>query len=121
MIDLKEKIYQALHSVCENLSDTYPTDWTKLPCIQYMEDENKVESWTDDIEKISFVRYRIEIWSDISTSQIALDVDRKLAALGLKRAFSQDIDDPTHLKHKVMRYEALLEEINGELYVYHKN
>ena len=32
-----------------------------------------------------------------------------------------DVEDPSHLKHKVMRYEAVLEEIeDGEIFVYHQ-
>lgn len=121
MINVKSFIYDALCKACQNVSDAYPTNWANLPAVQYMEEENKVHTWTDDKEQISYVRYRIDIWDNVSTSFMALAVDNEISKLGLERTFCQDIDDPSHLKHKVLRYEAILEENgDGEIYVYHE-
>lgn len=121
MINVKDLIYEALSKVCNNVSDAYPTSWAELPAIQYMEEDNKVHTWTDDKEDISYVRYRIDIWDNISTSMTALAVDEAISKLGLERTFCQDVDDPSHLKHKVLRYEAILEDKpDGEIYVYHE-
>ncbi len=122
MINIKEIIYQALCQVCENVSDTYPKDWAKYPAVQYMEEDNKVVEWTDDKEQKSYVRYRIDIWDNISTSRTVMAIDERVAAdTGLIRIQCIDIDDPSGLKHKTIRYEGIIEQnANGEIYVYHE-
>lgn len=121
MIDVKDRVYEALCKACSSVSDAYPTNWTELPAVQFMEEDNRVHTWTDDKEQISYVRYRIDIWDNRSTSETALAVDRELSKLGLERTLCQDVDDPSHLKHKVIRYEAILEEqSNGDIFVYHE-
>lgn len=121
MINVKDLIYKALCHANTNVSDAYPSNWSALPAIQFMEEENKVHTWTDDKEQISYVRYRIDIWDNVSTSSMAMAVDDEISKLGLERTFCQDVDDPSHLKHKVLRYEAILEEnSDGEIYVYHE-
>ena len=122
MINIKEIVYQDLCKVCENVSDTYPKNWAKYPAIQYMEEENKVVEWTDDKEQKSYVRYRIDIWDNISTSATALAIDERIANdTGLIRIQCVDIDDPSGLKHKTIRYEGIIEKnANGDIYVYHQ-
>lgn len=122
MINIKEIVYQALYKVCENVSDTYPKNWAKYPAIQYMEEENKVVEWTDDKEQKSYVRYRIDIWDNISTSAMALAIDECISNdTGLIRIQCLDIDDPSGLKHKTIRYEGIIEKnANGDIYVYHQ-
>jgi len=107
MINIKDQVYKALDDVYTgHVSDLYPTDWTKLPAIQYSEEANNVYTWTDDEEKISYVRYRVDIWDTASTSQTAINVNDALAALGLIRIECQDAPDPSGLRHKQMRFEA---------------
>ena len=53
--------------------------------------------------------YRIDIWHNASTSMFALDVDKAIAPLGLRRIACADVDDPSGLKHKVMRYEGIID------------
>ena len=121
MINVKDKVYEALCNAVENVTDAYPTNWEKFPAVQYMEEDNRVHTWTDDQEELSYVRYRVDIWDNVSTSATALAVDMQMASLGLSRIFCQDVDDPSHRKHKVMRYEAILEQkSDGEIYVYHE-
>ena len=123
MINVKDKVYAALCKAVNNVSDAYPSDWANLPAVQYMEEDNKVVEWTDDREQKSYVRYRIDIWDNVSTSSSAMAIDAQIAgSLGLERTFCQDVDDPSHLKHKVIRYEAILEEkSDGDIFVYHQN
>lgn len=123
MINVKSKVYDALCKAVKNVTDSYPTSWADLPAVQYMEEDNKVVEWTDDREQKSYVRYRIDIWDNTSTSAAALSIDAEIAgSLGLERTFCQDVDDPSHLKHKVMRYEAILEaRPDGDISVYHQN
>ena len=60
--------------------------------------------------------YRIDIWNNKSTSQTAMDVDAGLSALGLRRRQCNDVDDVTGLKHKIMRYEGILDLDNELVY-----
>lgn len=121
MINVKDKIYEALCNICENVSDAYPSDWASLPAVQYVEEDNKVFEWTDGKEQKSYVRYCVHIWDNASTSDMTLKVDGEISKLGLERTLCQDVNDPSHLKHKVIRYEAVLEEqADGEIFVYHE-
>ena len=99
MINVKDQVYAALLEKLNNVSDSYPKDW---------EEDNKVYEFTDKEEK-SFCRYRIDIWDNKSTSRAALAVDEALAGLGLKRTQCMDVDDPSGLKHKIMRYEVIID------------
>lgn len=109
MINVKDQIFNTLKSICGNVSDSYPADWLKLPAIQYVEEDNKVHEFTDGKEDKSYIRYKIDIWNDGSTSEYALEVDRRISSLGLIRILCQDVTDPSGLKHKVMRYEGVID------------
>ena len=108
MINVKDQVFDALSKEIKNVTDTYPKNWTELPAVQYAEEENKVYEFTDREEK-SYCRYRVDIWDTKSTSQMALTVDTALSKLGLKRTQCADVDDPSGLKHKVMRYETIID------------
>lgn len=119
MINIKDQIYQQLNKSLENVTDTYPSSWASIPAIQYTEEENSVYEWADDKEVSSYLRYRIDIWDNKSTSETALKVDEIMADFGLKRISCADVADPTGLRHKQMRYEAILDVNQGA--IYHKN
>lgn len=118
MINVKDIVYSELSKVHE-LSDSYPKNWTQLPAIQYTEEENYVYEYADDEEQSSYIRYRIDIWSNESTSQMACDIDEKMAILGFKRISCADTPDPSGLKHKLMRYEAIID--CNKKFIYHAN
>lgn len=116
MINVKDQVYEALSSRLQNVSDVYPRDWAALPAVQYMEEDNRVADWTDDRETMSYCRYKVDIWHNGSTSQTAKAVDEALSSLGLKRTQCADIDDPSGLKHKVMRYEMYIDVDTQQVY-----
>lgn len=109
MINVKDVVYKELLKVCENTSDSYPQNFSNLPAVQYVEEENRVEEFTDDKEQTSYIRFRIDIWDNKSTSQIAVDIDDVMSALGFLRTSCADVPDPSALKHKQIRYEALID------------
>ena len=109
MINVKDQVYKAIKSICDNISDSYPAEWAKLPAIQYVEEDNRVYEATDGKEDKSYIRYKIDIWNNRSTSEYALQVDKNISALGLRRVLCQDVADPSGLKHKVMRYEGVID------------
>lgn len=119
MINVKDIVYKELSKVSENASDAYPHNWSMLPAVQFVEEENKVEEFTDDKEQSSYIRYRIDIWDNNSTSQIACDVDDVMTTLGFLRTSCSDVPDPSGLKHKQMRYEAIIE--CKKQFIYHTN
>ena len=119
MKNVKDQVFAALDAVFENVTDQYPKDWAELPAVQYTEEDNKVYEHTNEGECKSYVRYRVDIWHNRSTSQAALDTDKSLSALGLVRTACQDALDPSRLKHKVMRNEAII-DIESD-YVYWPN
>ena len=56
MINVKSKVYSALCSVCDNVTDAFPFNFEQMPSVQYMEEENIVHTWTDNQEELSYVR-----------------------------------------------------------------
>lgn len=110
MINVKKEIYAKLSLLSENVTDSYPEDWETFPCIQYLEEENRPAEVTDDCERMSYVRYKIDIWSKASTTDTALLVNEIMSNLGLRRTTSVDVPEINHLKHKTMRFEGIVDE-----------
>lgn len=108
MKNVKDQVYQALSGVLKNVTDQYPKDWESLPAVQFTEEENNVYERTENKEDKAYVRYRIDIWHNRSTSETALAVDEAVSKLGLVRITCQDVPDPSGLKHKMMRYEGII-------------
>lgn len=109
MKNVKDQVYAALSTACNNVSDTYPSNWADLPAVQYAEEENKVSERAGNKEQKAYVRYRIDIWDSKSTSAEALKIDDAISSLGLVRTACQDTADPSGLKHKIMRYEGIID------------
>lgn len=109
MINVKDQVFAAIKGISANVSDSYPSDWTTFPAIQYVEEDNKVVEFTDGKEQKAYVRFKVDIWHNRSTSAAALSVDVAIAALGLKRTACGDVPDTSSFKHKVMRYEGVID------------
>lgn len=116
MKNVKDEVYAALLTVTENVSDSYPKEWSDFPVIQYTEEDNSVYERTDNKEVSAKVRYRIDIWHNKSTSETALLTDNAVAGLGLVRTGCQDVPDPSGLKHKQMRYEGIISMTDDTVY-----
>lgn len=116
MKNVKDQVFAALEKVFGNVTDQYPKDWADFPAVQYTEEENKVYEHTAEGECKSYVRYRLDIWHNRSTSEAALKADEALSALGLVRTSCSDTPDPSGLKHKQMRYEAIIDMESEEVY-----
>jgi len=116
MINVKDQVYDAIKGITENVSDGYPKDWGELPAIQYTEEDNSVFEWVDGKESKAHLLYKVDIWNNNSTSATAMEVDKGIAALGLRRVACGDVADPSGLKHKVMRYEGIIDVDNQMVY-----
>lgn len=119
MINIKDMIVEQLETVIDNLSDTYPQNFNDFPAVSYCEEENCTFEVTDEGEASSLIRIRIDIWSNKSTSSTAVDIDRVIAGFGFKRISCSDVGEPSGMKHKLMRYEAIVD--TNKIAVYHKN
>lgn len=124
MVNVKSMVYEALKPLAQDVSDSWPSEWTSpSPRIIYTEEENK--SWERSGKKTtkSYVRFKVDIFCyQSSTSDLAYQVDKVLAfddadqsGLGMTRTFCGD-DNGTEWKHKVMRYEAIVDEKNKVFY-----
>lgn len=114
MINIKPIIYKELEKIAENVTDTYPEDWEHFPVVIFLEEENKPYEIYSDKEQKSNIRYKVDIFNNDSTSVLALKVDEVFSKLGLMRTSSLDVPDPSHLRHKTMRFEGIV-DLNSEL------
>lgn len=106
MINYKPEIVNALKKVHSNITEEYPDNFSNLPCITYTEERNVPHSICTNGERISTLEYRVDIWSNSSTSRFKQEIDRQMVLLGFIRSFCQDVKDPSGLKHTVMRFET---------------
>lgn len=125
MINVKEKVYQALKGIPEMLNsvtDSWPQDWKNRQTIIYTEEENKSYERAGYKTTKSYCRYRIDIFCKGSTSSLCQAVDRVLGynvedgtGLGMTRTFCQD-DNEGDYRHKIMRYECIVSDTDGCIY-----
>lgn len=114
MINIKPIIYKELEKVAKNVTDTYPDDWENFPVVIFLEEENKPYEIYGDKEQKSNIRYKVDIFNNDSTSALAMKIDEIFSSLGLMRTSSLDVPDPSHLRHKTMRFEGIV-DLNSEL------
>ena len=119
MINVKDKLVNELEKVVNNVSDTYPQSFQTMPAVSYCEENNSVYEETDEGEVSSLIRFRIDIWDNVSTSQTAVKIDEVISKFGFKRIACSDVGEPTGIKHKLMRYEAVIDIDQSA--IYHKN
>lgn len=119
MINIKPSITKALKTVCDNVCDGYPSSWEHFPIIAMEEENNVPHTITDDIEQISTIRYKIDIWTfNESASDLTMKVEEALFNLGLVRTFGADAPELRQgLKHKVLRFEGDIDV--HTMHVYH--
>nr|DAS68116.1 MAG TPA: tail component [Caudoviricetes sp.] len=119
MINIKPVIYKELQKVADNVTDTYPDDWENFPVVIFLEEQNKPGDWYDEKERKSNIRYKVDIFDKDSTSNLAVEIDKIFASLGLRRTDCQDVPDPSHLRHKLMRFEGIV-DLNSQLVYQHR-
>lgn len=114
MINVKDQVYDAIKGIAENVSDSHPQINATFPAIQYTEEDNSVVEWSDGKEQKAHLLYRIDIWDRENTSELTLQVDNAISQLGLQRKVCGDVADPNGFKHKLMRYEGII-DVNTEM------
>lgn len=123
MLSVKNEVYSALCGIDQDLSvtDIYPTDWTKKYQVQYQETENIPYEKTDDVEQLTKVTYTLYAWSNGSLTSLCEDIDEVMSDLGLWRTGCSDANDPSGRRHKVMRYEGIVQTQGEKKYVFWNN
>lgn len=116
MINFKPKIVEILKKVTENISETYPEDWTKLPILIYEEENNTPHTTTTVGESMTLLRYRIDIYSNESTSPLKSKINDEMTRVGFTRVFSLDTNDMGGRRHTTMRYEGVIDLDNHKIY-----
>lgn len=113
MINQKPIVYKKLSElekegeakqVCEEGSQ----DWSKMPCVTYMELDNSPAEDADDEEYSSALAIKADAWGKTSSevSKLAMQVVEKMKELGYKRTLYLDVIDlNSKQKHKTMRFE----------------
>lgn len=122
MVNLKGKILEQLEAAVKEsgmnaeISDSFPDDFQREIHLQYTEEQNKAQDLSGNKCLTSYVRYRIDIWAKKATSELAVLVDEALnGQLGLIRSDCMD-DNSNQIKHKVMRYEGIVDERNEKVF-----
>lgn len=113
MINQKPIVYQKLKelqdsNVAKDVCEEGKQDWSKLPCITYMELGNEPSDYGDDKEYSSSLVIKVDVWGKSSSevSKIAIQVVNKMKELGYERTLYLDVNDlNSKQKHKTIRFE----------------
>ena len=114
MINQKPAVYKKLkelqdEKVVKDVCEEGKQDWSKLPCITYMELGNEPSDYGDDGEYSSALAIKADVWGETSSSEvskIAIQVVSKMQELGYERTLYLDVNDSnSKQKHKTMRFE----------------
>ena len=116
MINFKPEIVKMLKKVSKNVSETYPDKWEKFPILIYEEENNTPHTTTTEGEALTLLSYRIEIYSNESTSVLKSKINDEMTRVGLTRVFSRDMNDISGRRHTVMRYEGVLDLETNKIY-----
>lgn len=113
MINQKPIVYKKLkeletENVVKQVCEEGSQDWSKMPCVTYMELDNSEASGADDEEYSSALAIKADAWGNSSSevSKIAIQVVNKMKQLGYRRTLYLDVVDlNSKQKHKTMRFE----------------
>lgn len=96
------------------VTGSYEVGMKSLPCIIYSELVNTKASKGQELR--TNLAYGIKIYSTSSTTKIASQVDEKMSSLGFKRGQCLDLDDPSGLRHKDMKYSGVYDWFTQRIY-----
>lgn len=113
---MKAKIVKLLKTCSPHVAETYPSSFAKLPVVIYEEEQNRLHTLTPRGERMSLYRYRVEIYSDTSTSAVKAKISEAMTAAGWLRIQSTDTNDPSGLRHTTMRFEGIVDNVTGRIY-----
>lgn len=115
MINQKPIVYKKLSELetegkAKQVCEEGNQDWSKLPCVTYMELQNEPAEDADDEEYSSALAIKADAWGKSSSevSKLAMQVVAKMKEIGYKRTLYLDVPDlNSKIKHKTMRFEKI--------------
>lgn len=111
----KKLVSDALAEIAgATVTGSYNVGMKSLPCIIYAELVNTKASKGQELR--TNLAYSIDIYSESSTTSLASKVDKKMSALGFKRGQCLDLDDPSGLRHKNMKYTGVYDWMDNRIY-----
>lgn len=122
MVNLKDDVIAALDTITDKASDSWPQSEEEMEGVVYTEEENKSYERSGKKTTKSYCRFRIDIFSQGTTTPMAQAVDRVLgydpeteSGMGMTRTMCTD-DNNGNLRHKIMRYECIVGESDRRIY-----
>lgn len=115
MINQKPIVYKKLSELetekkAKQVCEEGNQDWSKLPCVTYMELQNEPAEDADDEEYSSALTIKADAWGSSSSevSKLAIQTVEKMKELGYRRTLYLDVTDlNSKTKHKTMRFEKI--------------
>lgn len=112
MINMKPLILSTLETIpgIAQVCYSWPEDFEKIPCLTYKIEDNSTHTKTENIERLSNIRFQVDIWTKTSSqnSAIAGQVDAKFSEMGFERNFYNDFKDGA-LIHGIMKYKGIVD------------
>lgn len=116
-IEGKEKVAKALSTIKgATVAASYNMAMKQFPSILYAEVVNIPLSKGNEAR--TQLAYSIDIYSKQSTTELASSIDEILTGLGFKRGQCLDLDDPSGLRHKNMKYTGVYDA--NTKFIYHE-
>lgn len=109
MINIKTDVYKALCELGVNVVPEYPDTWEVFPSIVYVEENNYVLDNDIQLQPVrEYIRYKIDIFNNKSTTNLAISINEKMSELGFSRIACMDVADPNKIQHKLLRFEKYM-------------
>ena len=110
MYDAKPDIKRLLDTIDGvTSSDQFPAGPGATPHITFAEANNKNHhAMRQEIQ--SEIIITIDVWHTKSTGAIAAQVNDLMASIGFTRQFQADLNDPTGIKRKTMRFRGVVDK-----------
>ncbi len=108
MYDAKPEIYTLLSSITST-SDQFPSGPAQTPHITFKEADNS-NYRNMSVEFQSEIIILIDVWHTKSTGALAVAVNEKMTSIGFSRQFMADLNDPSGIKRKTMRYRGIVDK-----------
>lgn len=115
MIDLCPTVYAALKPLAQSVFYFYPDSFNTPPIIAYSDANNSSDDATDLWTPVAI---KADVWAKTVPQLKALveQVDTAMRGLGLRRALSQPLPDPSGLRRQTMRFEGVYNALDNKIY-----
>lgn len=114
-IEGKKDVANALNSITgAKVTASYSVAITQLPSVLYAELINTNANKGDEVR--TDLAYSVDIYSNVSTTELAAQIDDVMTMLGFKRGACVDLDDPNGIRHKNMKYTGVYDALTNMYY-----